>query len=47
MSSWLSFELVDVGRGRVTLALPARSVTAGQSAVFYDGEELAFGGFID
>ncbi len=41
------FELIEKGRGRVTLASPARSVTAGQSAVFYDGDLLAFGGFID
>ena len=32
---------------RVTLTGSAKSVTSGQSAVFYDGEVLAFGGFID
>lgn len=41
------FELLEKSRGMVTLSLPARSVTAGQSAVFYDGDEVAFGGFID
>ena len=40
-------ELIEEDRVAVTLLSPARSVTAGQSAVFYDGDELAFGGFID
>lgn len=31
----------------VKLALPQRAVTPGQSAVFYDGNKVAFGGFID
>lgn len=35
------------GRAEVTLDEPARSLTPGQSAVFYLGEKLAFGGFID
>ena len=30
----------------VTFAEPQRAVTPGQSAVFYDGERVAFGGFI-
>ena len=40
-------ELVEEDRARVILSAPARSVTAGQSAVFYDGDELVLGGFID
>lgn len=34
------------GRGVAALAVPMRAVTPGQSAVFYDGELLAAGGFI-
>ena len=40
-------EFLEGDRARVTLAAAAKSVTAGQSAVFYDGDVLAFGGFID
>ncbi len=32
---------------RVILSAPVKSLTPGQSAVFYDGEILAFGGYID
>ena len=35
------------GRGRVDLSVPQRAVTPGQSAVFYVGERLALGAFID
>ena len=35
------------GRGRVELSVPQRAVTPGQSAVFYLGERLALGAFID
>ncbi len=31
----------------VTFSAPIRAVTAGQSAVFYDGNDLLFGGFIE
>ena len=40
-------EFLSDRRAKVSLSLPARSVTAGQSAVFYLGDTLAFGGFID
>ena len=40
-------EMLEGGRAKVFLSAPARSVTSGQSAVFYDGETLLFGGFID
>lgn len=40
-------EMLDGKRARVLLKAPARSVTSGQSAVFYDGDVLMFGGFID
>ena len=40
-------EPISQGRVRVKLISPARSVTKGQSAVFYKGSTLAFGGFID
>ena len=35
------------GRAKANLTLPQRAVTAGQSAVFYLGEVVAFGAFID
>lgn len=35
------------GRAQVSLSAPAKSVTAGQSAVFYSEEGLMLGGFID
>ena len=35
------------GRAKVSLSSPARSLTAGQSAVFYMGDRLVAGGFID
>ena len=31
---------------KVRLDAPARAVTPGQSAVFYEGSRVAFGGFI-
>ena len=40
-------EFLSDRRARVVMSSAARSVTAGQSAVFYDGDVLAFGGFID
>lgn len=40
-------EFLPDSKARVTLLSPAKSVTGGQSAVFYDGDVLAFGGFID
>ncbi|MBR5139889.1 MAG: tRNA 2-thiouridine(34) synthase MnmA [Clostridia bacterium] len=40
-------KMISESRAEVKLLSPARSVTAGQSAVFYDGAVLAFGGFID
>ena len=42
-----SVEFISPTKAKVSLESSARSVTAGQSAVFYDGEMLAFGGFID
>ena len=41
------FEYLGDGRGRVELSSPARALTPGQSAVFYDGERVIFGAFID
>ena len=32
---------------KVTLGAPASAVTPGQSAVFYDGDTVAFGGIIE
>ena len=40
-------EFLSGRRARVMMDSVARSVTAGQSAVFYEGDVLAFGGFID
>ena len=41
------FSYLGGGKALVRLGSPVRAVTAGQSAVFYDGEELCAGGFID
>ncbi|MBQ0125417.1 MAG: tRNA 2-thiouridine(34) synthase MnmA [Clostridiales bacterium] len=41
------FVVISGERAHVTLAHPARAITSGQSAVFYDGDGIAFGGFID
>lgn len=35
------------GTATVTLSEPVRAITPGQSAVFYDGSDVLFGGFID
>lgn len=40
------FEYLGDGEGRVWLNTPMRALTPGQSAVFYDGERVIFGGFI-
>jgi tRNA-specific 2-thiouridylase len=39
-------EYLGDGKGRVELDLPVRAITPGQSAVFYDEEDLVAGGFI-
>ena len=41
------FTYLGNGLGRAELASPVRAVAAGQSAVFYDGNELVAGGFVD
>ncbi len=38
---------VSDGRAYVKTAVPVRAATPGQSAVFYDGDDVLFGGFID
>ena len=38
---------LENGRAKVSLSSAARSVAPGQSAVFYDGDVLMFGGFIE
>jgi tRNA-specific 2-thiouridylase len=40
-------EFFPDGHARVSLYEPVRAVTPGQSAVFYDGDTLIAGGFID
>lgn len=40
-------DFISSCRAKVTLLSPAKFVTSGQSAVFYDKNVLAFGGFID
>lgn len=40
-------EFLGEGRARLVLSVAARSLTPGQSAVLYDGDVLACGGFID
>ena len=42
-----TLEYLGEGRGRAYLATPAKSVTPGQSCVFYINDTLACGGFID
>ena len=39
-------EYLGDGQGRVELNTPVRALTPGQSAVFYDGARVIFGGFI-
>jgi tRNA-uridine 2-sulfurtransferase len=40
-------EPLGEGRARVTFATPQPAITPGQAAVFYDGEEVLGGGWID
>ena len=40
-------EYLGKGCAKVQLSQPQRAVTTGQSAVFYVGETVAFGSFID
>lgn len=40
-------KFIDGKRAVLTLKMPEKSVTPGQSAVFYRGDDLVFGGFID
>lgn len=39
--------LIDPKRARVVFEQPQRAITPGQSAVFYDGEEVLGGGIVD
>lgn len=41
-----TLEYLGDGKGRVGLDLAERAITPGQSAVFYDGQDLVAGGFI-
>ncbi len=41
------FTYLGEGRAEARLSLPVRAVATGQSAVFYDGDVLLLGGFID
>ena len=41
-----TLEYLGEGKGRVKLDVSQRAITPGQSAVFYDNNELVAGGFI-
>lgn len=41
-----TLEYLGGGRAEVKLDVPQRAITPGQSAVFYDGDDVAAGGFI-
>jgi len=38
---------VDEGRVRIVFAEPQRAITRGQAAVFYEGDAVAGGGWIE
>lgn len=44
---YATVRFVGEGRAEITLDLPQKAVTPGQSAVMYDGDTLLCGGFID
>lgn len=39
--------VIEDGKAKVTLDSEARAITPGQSAVFYDGDDIVFGGVIE